>query len=173
MTFRHLISRWVQMLRAGKYIYVLSELSSHFTIHTLPPEGHSTLISRHDFRPPHDRDNPDMLGAGIILLPPFSPSQDSLLIVSNRFSTHSSGDALTLYKVSPEGGTVEPLSSPYLWGFGRHLRALEVDPSGRYVCVAGRDEGGVTILERVGEDGMELKEVARLDIPNVVVPLWV
>jgi 6-phosphogluconolactonase (cycloisomerase 2 family) len=111
-----------------------------------------------------------MLGAEILLLPPTIPSGDSLLILSNRFSAAAQGDALALFTVSPDGGVVQPAKVPHIWGIGRHIRALDSDPSGRYVVAAGRDEGGVVVLGRT-EDG--LVEMARADIPNVVVPLWI
>lgn len=78
---------------------------------------------------------------------------------------------MALFAVSPDGASVRPTEEMHHYGIGRHIRALGTDRSGRWVVAAGRDEGGVVMLERVG-DGLKLKEVARVEIPHVVVPLW-
>lgn len=111
-----------------------------------------------------------MLGAEIILLPPFENSNKSLLILTNRFSKHPKGDALALFGVADDG-SIEGLDQPFYFGIGRHIRALGHDSTSRFIVTAARDHGGVVILERI-EDGLKLREVARLGIPNVVVPLW-
>jgi 6-phosphogluconolactonase (cycloisomerase 2 family) len=162
------------LLTAGKFIYVLNEVSSTLSVHTLPssPGVPSKRLYRHIMLPGEDQGNTEMTGAEIILLPSLSPSGPQLLILTNRYSTSSRGDALALFEVSNDGETVRPARSPHYWGVGKHIRALEADPRGKYICTAGRDAGGVVILERVG-DGTELKEVCRLEVPNVVVPIWV
>lgn len=109
-----------------------------------------------------------MIGAGIYLYPPITSGGDSLLICTNRESTSGKGDALALFSISSDGA-VRPAETPFYWGVGRHVRGL--GGNGRFVVAAGRDEGGVVVLERTG-DGTLLTEVARIDIPGVVVPLW-
>jgi 6-phosphogluconolactonase len=159
----------------GKYIYTLLELSSYVTVHRLSPtpEAPSELIARLSMLPKHDEPVRPKLGASeILLLPPVRPDGPSLLIASNRDSPSAEGDALALYAVSPDGGDVQPTKEAFVRGVGRHLRGVAADPSGRWVMVCGRDEGGVKLFERVGEDGLELKEVAKIDIPNTVCPLW-
>jgi 6-phosphogluconolactonase (cycloisomerase 2 family) len=156
-------------------IYVLNEVSNSLTVHTLPATGSSKLLSRHTILPPDDQitpnTNPYMTASEIILLPPLTPNSPSLLIASNRFSTSSKGDALALFKVD-ENGVVERTDEGWFWPGGSHLRGLAGDRSGRWVVVAGRDGGGVILLERVG-DGLELAEVARIQISDVVAPLWI
>jgi 6-phosphogluconolactonase (cycloisomerase 2 family) len=158
---------------AGKFAYVLNEVSSTLSVHTLPssPNVPSRRTYRHSLLPDKDQNNKEMTAAEIILLPPLTPSAPYLLILTNRFSTSSRGDAIALFEVSASGETVKPARSPHYWGIGKHIRALEGDQTGKYICTAGRDEGGVVILERTG-DGTELEEVCRLDVPNVVVPVW-
>ncbi|GFZ51129.1 hypothetical protein JCM24511_08887 [Saitozyma sp. JCM 24511] len=159
----------------GKYVYTLLELSSYVTVHRISPtpSAPSELIARLSMLPTHDEPVRPKLGASeILLLPPLHPGGPSLLIASNRDSPSAEGDALALYAVSPDGGDVKPTKEAFVRGVGRHLRGVAADPSGRWVMVCGRDEGGVKLFERVGEDGLELKEVAKIDIPNTVCPLW-
>lgn len=112
-----------------------------------------------------------MIASEILLLPPLTSEGDSLLILTNRESTDSKGDALALFTVSSDGSTIKPASEPFYHGVGRYIRGMGADPSGRWIVAAGRDEGGVVILERIG-DGTKLQEVVRVDIPNVIAPLW-
>jgi 6-phosphogluconolactonase (cycloisomerase 2 family) len=111
-----------------------------------------------------------MTAAEIILLPPLASfdTSSSLLICSNRFSTHSKGDALALFKVDDKG-KVESIG--HFYPGGKHLRGLVGDRVGKRVVVVCRDGGGVVVFERVG-DGLELKEVARCEVEMGVVPLW-
>lgn len=109
-----------------------------------------------------------MIAAGIYLYPPLAEGGKSLLVCTNRCSTSSKGDALALFAISPSG-EVRPADTPFYWGVGRHIRGLGGD--GRFVVAAGRDEGGVVVLERKG-DGTALEEVVKADIDGVVVPLW-
>ena len=168
-----LFSRPYPVLIAGKFVYVLNEVSSTLSVHTLPssPDVASQQLYRHTLLPDEDQPNKEMTAAEIVLLPPLTPSAPSLLILTNRFSTSSRGDALALFEVDDSGESIQPAKSPHYWGIGKHIRALEGDASGEYICTAGRDQGGVVILKRVG-DGTELQEVCRLDVPNVVVPVW-
>ena len=129
-------------------------------------------LSRHSILPEHDQSNEEMCAAEIVLCPPLQPDGPSLLIATNRFSTHPDGDALALFKVSTDGSEVTPAPEHLVWGAGAHLRGLAVDPSGRWVVVLAREWGGMTMYERVGK-GLELKEVARLaDVERTVVAAW-
>ncbi|OCF45114.1 hypothetical protein I317_00916 [Kwoniella heveanensis CBS 569] len=181
---------------SGSHVYVLNEVSSSLTVHTLPAPGSgelSRLVKRFSMLPPSDdkaNDRPTG-GAEIILLPPCTSRADAgaedgsmLLLCSNR-DTPVAGqeDTIALFKVSPtNGGQVERTKAGWLGGIGKHIRAVEKDnftKDGRFVCVASRDEGRVVILERVDDEdgegkGLGLKAVASLDgIEKVVVPLWI
>jgi 6-phosphogluconolactonase (cycloisomerase 2 family) len=50
---------------------------------------------------------------------------------------------------------------------------MSSDKEGRFVAVAGRDGGGLTIFERDSEKGLTLEKVARLEVDKVVCPLWI
>lgn len=94
-------------------------------------------------------------------------------MASNRDSPSEKGDTIALFEVSPDGG-VERTEQGWIHGLGKHLRGVAGDKSGKWVVVGARDGGGVTVLERGGEDGLELKEVARLEgVEKVVAPIWV
>lgn len=129
------------------------------------------LIARLPFKPPHDLSNTSMIGSELLLLPPLHTGAPSVLLCTNRLSTHPSGDALAVFTVSPDGRDVRPADEAFYWGVGSHIRALGASKDGRWVTAAGRDGGGVVVLERKG-DGTRLEEVARLDLGMVVVPLW-
>lgn len=82
-------------------------------------------------------------------------------------------DAVALFAVSDEDGSVERVKEqPWIEGVGRHVRGVAADESGKWVLMSGRDGGGVKMFERVGEEGLQLKEVAHIDVENVVCPLW-
>lgn len=82
-------------------------------------------------------------------------------------------DSIALFAVGDDG-SVERTEQGWVDGVGRHLRGMLPDKSGRWVAVAGRDEGGLTIFERdVSETGLRLDKVAHLDVEQVVVPLWI
>lgn len=65
---------------------------------------------------------------------------------------------------------MERTEQGWVEGVGRHLRGMLPDKTGRWVAIAGRDGGGLTILER---SGMRLDKVAHLEVEQVVVPLWI
>lgn len=114
-----------------------------------------------------------MLASEIIFLP--SPTTDGkgLILCTNRDSPNSQGDAITLFSVHGDG-SVERTEQGCVEGSGRHLRGMLADKTGRWVAVAGRDGGGLTILERDLEGtGLRLEKVAHLEVELVVVPLWV
>lgn len=151
-------------------IYVLNEVSSSLTVHSLDAPSGTPPLARHSLLPPEDEsDRAKMTAAEIAFLPALTEGGDALLLCTNRFSTHPEGDSIALFAVSPDGSV-----RPHGWyrGVGQHVRALDADPSGRYLATAGRDGGGAVILERTGEHGLALKEVARLDVPKVVDALW-
>ncbi|WWC66732.1 uncharacterized protein I206_100637 [Kwoniella pini CBS 10737] len=160
---------------SGSHFYVLNEVAGALTIHTLPSSGPSKLIKRYSMLPPNDDGRRrETGGAEIILLPPTKPDGRYLLITSNRDSPNEE-DTLALFSVSQnDGGDVQRTKEGWIGGIGKHLRAVEQDSTGKYVLVAARDTGRVVILERAGEDGLQLKEVTRLEgIESVVVPLWI
>ncbi|ORY25516.1 Lactonase, 7-bladed beta-propeller-domain-containing protein [Naematelia encephala] len=159
---------------SGKYIYVLNEITSVLTVHTLPTSGPSQLLNRLTLLPEEDEPHENLMGAAeIVLLPPLTPTSPTLLICSNRDSPNPQGDALALFSVSPDGSQVTRTEQEWVKGVGKHLRGLTVDKTGKWVCCAARNGGGVVIFERVGKDGLELKEVARLDLDTTVAPLWI
>jgi 6-phosphogluconolactonase (cycloisomerase 2 family) len=158
----------MRLLRRGRYIYVLNEVSSSLTVHEIPPkDGQSRPIQRFSIIPP-DTDSKDMTAAEIILLPPIDNSP-ALILCTNRYSTDPRGDTIAVFEVLQDG-RVNPAPIPHIYGIGKQVRALSSDPSGRYIITAGRDEGGVVVLKR---NKSEFEEVARLDLPKVVVPLWI
>lgn len=113
-----------------------------------------------------------MLASEIILLPALSEGGKHLLICTNRDSPNSEMDALALFSVGDEG-KVERTEQGWITGVGRHLRGMLPDREGRFVAVAGRDGGGVKIFERDQDTGLSLKQVAELEVEQVVVPLWI
>ena len=156
----------------GKTLYVLNEVSSCITVHTLSASGPSELLSRISLLPPRDAPlAPHMTAGEIILLRPARSNCPSLLLATNRDSKQDKGDAIALFAVHGDG-TLERGPQPWFYGVGKHIRALESDPTGRWVIAAGRDQGGVVMMERKGTEGLELEIIARLQIPNVVVPVW-
>lgn len=165
---KHCMSRLTPW--AVPLIYVLNEVSSSLTVHSLDAPSGTPPLARHSLLSADDEPNKaNMTAAEIALLPPLKEGDDALLLCTNRFSTHPDGDTIALFAVSADG-SVRP--NGWYRGVGQHVRALDADPSGRYLATAGRDGGGAVILERVGEDGLELREVARLDLPKVVDALW-
>ena len=177
----------------GTHLYTLCELSSTLVTHTLPPlpanldvtkegnpiapipgqPGAPMSISRHSILPPADSENQSkMLASEIRLLPSLTPSGKHLLICTNRDSPNSEGDAIALFSVDDDG-TVERTSQGWITGIGKHLRGMAADKEGRFVAVAGRDGGGLTIFERDSETGLTLQQVAKIDVEQVVAPLWI
>ncbi|WVF66070.1 hypothetical protein IAT40_000809 [Kwoniella sp. CBS 6097] len=179
---------------SGTHVYVLNEVSSSLTVHTLPAPGSgssgtSKLVKRFTMLPPSDNKANDRPtgGAEIILLPSTSVEGENgsmLLLCSNRDTpVKGQEDTIALFSVSPtDGAQVERTKTGWTGGIGKHIRAVERDnftSEGKYVCVASRDAGKVVILERTDEDGeggqgLGLKPVASLEgIDKVVVPLWI
>jgi 6-phosphogluconolactonase len=116
-----------------------------------------------------------MLACEIILLPSLTPGGKHLLIATNRDSPNPKGDAIALFSVSDEDGSkVERVADqPWIEGVGNHVRGMAADQSGKWVIMAGRDGGGVKMFERVGKEGLNLQEVAHVDLEKVVCPLWI
>lgn len=164
-------------MAAVPILYVLNEVSSSLTVHSLSSSASSESsapLARFSLLSPDDEPHKaDMTAAEIALLPPVSPGSPSLLLCTNRFSKHPEGDTIALFAVNDEDGSVTRAPQmPWYRGVGQHVRALDAHRNGKYIATAGRDGGGAVILERTGPDGLELKEVARLDIPLVVDALW-
>ncbi|OWT36238.1 hypothetical protein C362_05933 [Cryptococcus neoformans Bt1] len=159
----------------GTHIYVVNELSSQLTIHTLPKDGPSQLINRFSMLPEGDKAESRPTGASeIILLPPTRPGGPLLLITSNRDSPVFDTDTLSLFSVSStDGADVRRTEKGWMEGIGRHLRGVGADESKKWVAVLGRDGGGLKIFERDGRDGLHLNEVTKLEVENTVMPLWV
>jgi len=174
-------------------LYTLCELSSTLVTHSLSPlpdkqavsedgapntggvaqSGPPVCISRHSILPPADKDNQSkMLASEILLLPSPTSGCKHLLICSNRDSPNPEGDAIALFSVDDDG-TVERTEQGWITGIGKHLRGMSADKEGKYVAVSGRDGGGLTIFERDQEKVLKLKEVAKLEVEQVVCPLWI
>lgn len=115
-----------------------------------------------------------MTASEIVLLPAPEKGGRLLMITSNRDSPNAEGDALALFSVDAEDGSdVRSAPNQFILGAGKHLRGVAPDKSGKWVCVTGRNGGGVVIYERTGSDGLGLSEVARLEgLENPVCPLW-
>jgi 6-phosphogluconolactonase (cycloisomerase 2 family) len=140
---------------------------------TSPRSLASLVVSRHSILPPADKDNQSkMLASEIILLRSLDPSGRHLLICTNRDSPNPEGDAIATFSVD-DNGTVERTEQGWITGVGKHLRGMAADKEGKFVAVAGRDGGGLVIFERDSEDGLTLKEVARIEVDKVVCPLWI
>jgi len=139
---------------------------------TVGQPGAPVCISRHSILPSADKDNQaKMLASEIILLPSINGGKH-LLICTNRDSPNPEGDAIALFSVD-DHGKVERTEQGWITGVGKHLRGMSTDKEGRYIAVAGRDGGGLTIFERDTEKGLTLKEVAQLDVEHVVCPVWI
>jgi 6-phosphogluconolactonase (cycloisomerase 2 family) len=149
----------------GTHLYTINELSQILTVHTLPATGQPKLIARMSILDSTDSPHAATMGpAEIILLPSLSPSAPLLLLCSNRDSPSPEGDTIAAFSVDPsDGAKVERTEQGWVRGCGAHLRAMAEDDSGRFVAVAGRNGGGLSVLERVGKDGVRLQEVARLE----------
>ena len=92
---------------------------------------------------------------------------------TNRDTPNPEGDSIALFAVNDDGSVV-PTEQGWVHGVGRHLRGMLADKTGRWVAVAGRDGGGLTIFERDLEGtGLRLEKVAHLAVEHVVVPLWI
>lgn len=113
-----------------------------------------------------------MLASEIILLHALHKSGKHLLICTNRDSPNQEGDAIATFAVDDDGA-VERTEQGWITGVGRHLRGMAADKEGKLVAVAGRDGGGLVIFERDNEEGLTLREVARLEVDKVVCPLWI
>lgn len=113
-----------------------------------------------------------MLASEIILLPSLRSSGKHLLICTNRDSPNPEGDAIATFSVD-DNGNVERTEQGWITGVGKHLRGMAADEEGKYVAVAGRDGGGLVILERDAKEGLTLKEVASIEVDKVVCPLWI
>lgn len=113
-----------------------------------------------------------MLAGEILLLPSLKPGGPHLLLATNRDSPNLQGDSIALFRVDDEG-TVSRTDNPFIVTGGKHLRGAGASGDGHWVLVAGRDGGGVVMFERVGEDGLNLKQVARVQLDKVVCPLWI
>lgn len=114
-----------------------------------------------------------MLACEIILLKALSAGGKHLLICSNRDSPNPAKDAVALFAVDDDGSLERVKEQPWIEGVGKHVRGVAADPSERWVLMAGRDDGVVKMFERVGKDGLQLEEVAKIDVEQVVCPLWV
>ncbi|WVQ74628.1 hypothetical protein IAR50_004229 [Cryptococcus sp. DSM 104548] len=156
----------------GLYIYVLSEVSSHLTVHAL--QTTSPPVKRFSLLPPGDDGAERPTGAsGTMLMPGKSTHEPLLLIASNRDSPVSESDTLALFSVSAsQGDLVSRTKEGWIYGLGRHLRGIGSDPGERWLVVLGRDRGGVKIFERAGGNGLDLRQVAHLGVDDTVMPLW-
>lgn len=157
----------------GKILYVLNEISSELTSHTLPANANepSKLLSRYTLLPPKDEPHKTKMKAAAMVLLPQVNGGKALLVATNRDSPRGQGDAIALFAIDQNGG-VERAPTPWIEGIGQGLRGMAADKSGKWIAVAGEQSGGLTIYERVGD--VELKEVARLeDVEKVIAPTWV
>jgi len=148
----------------GTHLYTINELSQILTVHTLPATGQPKLIARMSILDSTRPTPPQWAQPRSSSSPLSSPSAPLLLLCSNRDSPSPEGDTIAAFSVDPsDGAKVERTEQGWVRGCGAHLRAMAEDDSGRFVAVAGRNGGGLSVLERVGKDGVRLQEVARLE----------
>ncbi|WVW80530.1 hypothetical protein I302_102515 [Kwoniella bestiolae CBS 10118] len=153
----------------GKYLYTLCEMSSTIVIHMIAKPA--TPIGRLSVVPSVIGPGAKPIAAAINILPSNTPRGPHLLLATNRDLGLDEGDAIALYCVEDDGA-ISFLRHEK--GVGKHLRGMAIDSDNRWICVAGRHGGGIAVYERIGEEGLDIKEVARLaDVQQVIAPMWV
>ncbi|KAK6907809.1 hypothetical protein L486_05730 [Kwoniella mangroviensis CBS 10435] len=152
----------------GKYLYTLCEISSTIVIHLVAKPA--SPLARVSIVPAKIGDGAKPIAAAINILPSTTPGGPHLLLATNRDLGLDEGDAIALYRLEDDG---EVSLIRHESGVGKHLRGMAVDPDNHWICVAGRHGGGIVIFERVGTDGLDIKQVARLpDVQQVIAPMW-
>jgi 6-phosphogluconolactonase (cycloisomerase 2 family) len=139
-------------LISGSVMYVLNEVASTMSVYK---DGN--WISTYPVYPPSDKEHLDKMTAGEIIM------LGNKIIASNRDSPSEKGDAMAIFTVK-EDGMVDNVE--YVWPNAKTLRGMSASPDGKWICVAGRNGGGVVMLDR------DFKEVARLNVPMVTCPVW-
>jgi hypothetical protein len=86
--------------------------------------------------------------------------KDGKLLATNRQSRWPERDAIAIVGINGDASLGPSL---YPWPGLTHMRELSFSPDGRFVCAAGRDAGGVVMLDS------NWNVVARLDMDNVAV----
>ena len=144
-------------------------MSSTIVVHLV--DHPNTPVARHSTLPQGTAPGSKPLAAAINILPAIRSGGPHLLIASNRDLCRETGDTVALFRLEDDGAMklLRHLEVP-----ARHLRGVAVDAENRWVCVAGRHGGGIVVLERVGEDGLDLAIRATLpDVKQAIAPMWV
>jgi 6-phosphogluconolactonase (cycloisomerase 2 family) len=143
---------------AGEFLYILGEISCQVSVHTLPfpGTGESKCIQRIPIYPPSDA----VHLAQIPMLASALKMKDGKLLATNRQSRWPERDAIAIVGINDDASLSPPL---YHWPGLTHMRELSWSPDGRFLCAAGRDAGGVVMLDR------NWNVVAGLDMDNVAI----
>jgi hypothetical protein len=131
-------------------LYILNEISSTLSVHTLPPNERSQLLARVSTYPPCDEAN----HLGIPMTAGVNVISGNRVICANRKSTNPEMDALAVVAFDPEDGSIGQPS--FLWPGASHLRALTASSDGGLVVTGGRDNGEVVVFDS------KWKELARM-----------
>jgi 6-phosphogluconolactonase (cycloisomerase 2 family) len=129
-------------------------------VHTFPPPGSdSRCLARVPMHPPSDAENAlgaPMMSSEIILT-------NGNIVCTNRDSPNPEMDAIAIFAANDDGSLGTP---SFIWPGMKHVRALSASPDDRFICVAGRDAGGLTVYDQ------RWNVRGRLDLDNVAIPVW-
>ncbi|GAA6051409.1 hypothetical protein JCM3770_000504 [Rhodotorula araucariae] len=178
----------------GKHLYLVNELAASISVLSLPPPSWPSPSARFEtlasasVLPPSLRGVPradpfDLTPSTILLLAPLATSSAGkahTLVVSNRNAPAAlapEGDTLALFSV-PTDAPAQLGEPAFVHGAGRHLRGVAAGPPTgadreRFVLVAGRDEGAMSVYERMADGGLRgLLAHALPQVEKPVAALW-
>jgi len=145
--------------KTGKLLYIVGEMSVQVSVHTLPVPGtaKSQCLQRLPINPPSDNVHVhEMLSSAIKLW-------NGKLLCSNRDSPAPERDAIAIFDIAEDG----MLNTPqFIWPGVSHIREMAPSPDGRFLCVGGRDGGGVVVFDR------KWKVLARGEVKRLAIPVW-
>ncbi len=97
----------------------------------------------------------DLIASEIALLHAPTAGGPALLLTTNRAAPADlspQGDSIAVYwLVQPEAESPKLSEPDFLYTGSRHVRGMAVSTDQRFVITMGRDEGGLTVLERAGD----------------------
>ena len=165
--------RHIAIASNGIDVYVINELSgsiTHYQLDRIAPK-----LNRLETVPtlPSNVDNSGFTCADIHLSP-----DGNFIYGSNRHNAgHSSDhkDSIVVYKVNADGSLAHPTddnsSDPYTVGTVEIPRDFNIDPTGRFLIVAGQRSNNVALYD-ILPDGT-LDAAGRTPLPAGSSPLWV
>jgi 6-phosphogluconolactonase len=145
------------MHSAGRYAYIINELSNTVSTYRLNAEGASCVHSTSAL--PEGVSGEGMCAAAILISP-----DDRFLYISHRLEHHPEGDALVWLEILEEGARVTRRG--HIRTGQDNLRGAAISRDGRFVITGSRKGKGAVLYER-DEDG-SLRLVARNE--HVVMP---